>query len=195
MPDVSVVIPTYNRQRLVQDTIDSVLRQTFTDLELIVVDDGSTDDTGRILGERYASRIHYVYQENQGESVARNHGIDLAMGRYIAFVDSDDLWHPDKLKRQIEVLEALPEVGMISTQAHWINYEGMHLKQLPHGHDRKSETIFWSDLVLDNVVAGGGSSAVVRRTCFDHVGGFDRRIRFGEEWDLWLRLARHYLIY
>jgi len=194
MPEVSVVIPTYNRQHLVQQTIDSVLRQTFRDWELIVVDDGSTDDTSDVLSERYGSRIRYVYQRNQGESAARNHGIELAHGQYIAFLDSDDLWHREKLQRQMEVFGAFPDVGIVSTQASWINYEGLLLKQPPHGHDQSDEVISWDDLVLDNVVAGGGSSAIVRRTCVDHAGGFDSQIRFGEEWDLWIRIARHYQV-
>ena len=143
MPKVSVVIPTYNRQRLVQDTIDSVLRQTFGDLELIVIDDGSTDDTRRVLQDRYGTRIRYVYQENQGESAARNHGIALAGGEYVAFVDSDDLWHPQKLERQVEVFEADPGIGLGSTQAYWINYQGLRLRKTPDGQGRQGDTISW----------------------------------------------------
>ncbi|MFW6116144.1 MAG: glycosyltransferase family 2 protein [bacterium] len=192
MPEVSVVIATYNRQRLVQETIDSVLRQTFANLELIVVDDGSTDDTGRILLDRYGSRIRYIYQENQGESAARNRGLEFATGEYIAFLDSDDLWHRNKLQRQIEAFKGLPDTGLVSTQAYLMSYEGLRLEQTPQGYGRETDVILWADLVLDNVVAGGGSSALVRRTCLDHVGWFDTRIRFGEEWDLWLRIARRY---
>jgi GT2 family glycosyltransferase len=195
MPQISVVIPTYNRQHLVQQTIDSVLQQTFSDWELIVVDDGSTDDSRRVLEKRYGSRIRYVYQCNQGESVARNLGVELATGDYVAFLDSDDLWHPDKLKRQIEVMEKHPDVALVGTQAHWINFEGWRLRLPPHGHDQKSNSISWADLVLNNVVAGGGSSALVRRACLANVGGFDPEIRFGEEWDLWIRIARHYGIW
>lgn len=191
---VSVIIPTYNRQELIQETIESVIRQTFSDWELIVVDDGSTDDTRRVLEERYGSRIRYAYQSNQGESAARNHGLSLATAEYVAFLDSDDLWHPNKLQRQLEVIEKSPQAGLISTQAYWMNFEGLRLRQLPHGHDLGHETISWEDLVLDNVVAGGGSSALARRTCLDQVGGFDPQIRFGEEWDLWIRIARHYRI-
>jgi GT2 family glycosyltransferase len=189
MPRVSVVIPTYNRQRLVQDTIDSVLRQTFKDLELIVIDDGSTDDTRRVLHDRYGTRIRYIYQENQGESAARNHGITLAEGEYVGFVDSDDLWHPDKLKSQVELLEANPRIGLVSTQAYWINYQGLRLRKPPEGLGRQTDTISWAELVLDNVIAGGGSSVLIRKECLERAGGFDQSIRFGEEWDLWIRIA------
>ena len=189
MPKVSVVIPTYNRQRLVQDTIDSVLRQTFEDLELIVIDDGSTDDTRRVLQDRYGTRIRYVYQENQGESAARNHGIALADGEYVAFVDSDDLWHPQKLERQVEVSDADPGIGLGSTQAYWINYQGLRLRRTPDGQGRQGESISWGELILDNVIAGGGSSALIRKECLERTGGFDQSIRFGEEWDLWIRIA------
>lgn len=195
MPEVSVVIPTYNRQSLVQDTIDSVLRQTFADLELIVVDDGSTDDTERVLLDRYGSRIRYVYQENQGESAARNHGIDLARGLYIGFVDSDDLWHPDKLKHQVGVLKANSAIGLVSTQAYWMNFKGLLLCRIPDGEGRRNDTITWAELVLDNVVAGGGSSALIRTECLERAGGFDQSIRFGEEWDLWIRIAHDYQVF
>lgn len=194
MPEVSVVLPTYNRRRLVQETIDSVLRQKFADLELIVVDDGSTDDTGRTLTDRYGPLIRYVYQENAGESAARNHGIALSRGKYVGFVDSDDLWHPDKLKRQVEILEANPLVGLVSTQAFWINYLGLQLRKAPDGASRQDDVISWAELVLDNVIAGGGSSSLIRRECLVKAGGFDQAIRFGEEWDLWIRIARDYRV-
>jgi hypothetical protein len=194
VPRVSVVIPTYNRQKLVQEAIASVLRQTYADYEVIVVDDGSTDDTGLVLNQLYGPTIRYFYQDNQGESAARNLGIGRARGEYVAFLDSDDLWHPKKLEHQVDAFELSKDAGMISTQAYWINYEGLRLRLLPHGHDLPGSTISWEDLVLDNVVAGGGSTAMVRRDKLERIGGFDSQIRFGEEWDLWLRLARHVAI-
>lgn len=195
VPTVSIVIPTYNRQRLVQETIDSVLRQSFSDWELLVIDDGSTDETATVLTERYGNSIRYVHQQNQGESAARNKGITLAQGKYVAFLDSDDLWLPNKLQRQVEVLDSQTEVGLVSTQAYWMSNEGLQLQRPPHGHDRASATVSWADLVLGNAIAGGGSSAMVRRRCFELAGTFDASIRFGEEWDLWLRIARHWRVY
>jgi glycosyltransferase involved in cell wall biosynthesis len=194
MPLVSIIIPTYNRERLVQDTIDNVFGQTFTDWELIIIDDGSTDNTQAVLNKRYGDTIRYVYQENQGESAARNHGLGLASGKYLAFLDSDDLWSPIKLECQVAVLEAEHQVGLVYTRAYFINYEGLILRRLPDGHNQHTDTVTWADLVLDNVVAGGGSSATVRRECIERVGSFDERIRFGEEWDLWIRIARHFQV-
>src|SRR5216684_2095663 len=104
-PKVSVVIPNYNRAAKVQNAIQSVLLQTFSDLEVIVVDDGSSDGTGRILGETYGDRIRYCFQTNQGASVARNRGIEEARGEWIAFLDSDDLWEKDKVEYQFKALE------------------------------------------------------------------------------------------
>ena len=104
-PKVSVVIPTYNRAAKVRNAIESVLAQTVTDLEVIVVDDGSSDGTGKILGETFGDRIRYYAQANQGVSVARNKGIEEARGEWIAFLDSDDLWEKEKLEWQFKALE------------------------------------------------------------------------------------------
>ena len=93
-PKVTVVIPTYNRAHLIKDAVESVLNQTYQDFELIVIDDGSTDNTREVLAV-YKDKLTYIYQENQGRSSARNHGIELAQGEYIAFLDSDDVWFPD----------------------------------------------------------------------------------------------------
>ncbi len=107
MPKVSVIIPTFNCAVYLPQAIESVLGQTWQDFELIVVDDGSTDDTCQVLAP-YQNRLVYLYQENQGESSARNKGIQVAQGEYLAFLDSDDLWLATKLERQITVLEAWP---------------------------------------------------------------------------------------
>src|SRR5664280_78606 len=104
-PKVSVIIPTYNRAAKVRDGIESVLAQTVNDLEVIVVDDGSSDGTGNILGETFGDRIRYYAQANQGASVARNKGIAEARGEWIAFLDSDDLWEKEKLEWQFRALE------------------------------------------------------------------------------------------
>src|ERR1700751_5211074 len=111
-PKVSVVIPTYNRAEKVRDGIESILAQTLTDLEIIVVDDGSSDNTGKILGETVGGRIRYYAQTNQGASVARNKGIEEARGEWIAFLDSDDFWEKDKLECQLQALERFsPQCG------------------------------------------------------------------------------------
>jgi glycosyltransferase involved in cell wall biosynthesis len=112
-PQVSVVIPAYNCAAYVGQAVDSVLRQTYTDWEIIVVDDGSRDDTKLIL-EQYGDRIRYIYQQNQGVSIARNRGIELARGEFIAFLDADDYFLPDKIAAQIAVFAAQPNLGITS---------------------------------------------------------------------------------
>ena len=129
MPRVSVIIPTYNRLDYVQEAIDSVLAQTYTDYELIVVDDGSTDGTGDTLKARYGDRIRYLWQENQGWPAARNHGVSIAQGEYIAQLDSDDLWLPEKLVRQVPVLDACPEAVLVFSHVMQIDAEGGVEKQ------------------------------------------------------------------
>jgi glycosyltransferase involved in cell wall biosynthesis len=103
--DVSVIIPTYNRCKFVQEAIDSVLAQTYTNFELIVVDDGSTDGTGEVIQSKYQGKLIYIWQKNQGRSKARNLGISISTGKYLAFLDSDDKWHPEKLMNQVKSLE------------------------------------------------------------------------------------------
>ena len=122
-PKVSVIIPTYNRAAKVRNAIESVLAQTFSDLEVIVVDDGSSDDTGKILGEVFGDRIRYYFQANQGVSVARNKGIVEARGEWIAFLDSDDLWEKDKLEWQFKALEQFgPQCGACYTDVRLFNH-------------------------------------------------------------------------
>jgi hypothetical protein len=190
-PLVSVIIPTYDRKELVQQAIDSVLTQIYSHREVIVVDDGSTDGTGKTLAARYGDRIRYVWQENQGESVARNHGIELARGEYIALLDSDDLWLPEKLARQVAVLDANTDADMVFCQAWIINKQGQRIGESPHGAGLRDSDLALEQLCFENKISGSCSTAVVRRSVFDQIGGFDTRIRFAEDWDLWLRMARH----
>ena len=114
MPKVSVIIPTYNAARWIGETIDSVQSQTYKNYEIIVIDDGSVDSTREVL-EKYIKNINYIYQDNKGVSSARNHGIKISAGEYIAFLDNDDIWLPDKLSLQIQVLESQKNIAMIFT--------------------------------------------------------------------------------
>ena len=112
-PRVTVVIPTYNRAKVILRALETAFAQTYRNLEIIVVDDGSTDDTTAVLAP-YWERIHYIHQSNQGASAARNRGIQEATGEFIAFLDSDDEWLPAKLERQIELLEARPDLSFVA---------------------------------------------------------------------------------
>ena len=126
MPRVSVIIPTYNCARFLGKTIDSALRQTYRDFEVILVDDGSTDDTQALMA-RYSDSVHYVYQSNQGASAARNLAIGHSGGEFIAYLDADDLWSPEKLARQVEYLDTHPTCGFVHTEVSVIDEQDQTL--------------------------------------------------------------------
>lgn len=194
MPRVSVIIPTYNCARFIAATLDSVLAQTDQDFEIIVVDDGSTDNTRAVL-QPYLDRITYIFQQNSERSAARNNALRRAGGEYVAFLDSDDLWTPDKLERQIAVLEANPQVSLVFSQARYIDENGQPISFCGQTIDGEpGEAVKIADysipLLSGNVVAGGGSAAVVRRWMLDEVGEFDLDLVQSEDWDMWVRLAQ-----
>jgi GT2 family glycosyltransferase len=188
-PLVSVIIPTYNYGRFVSEAINSVLAQTFQDFEIIVVDGGSTDDTRSIV-EAMGRQVQYIYQENLGPIVARNTGIRTARGRYIAFLDADDLWLPHKLERQVELMNRHPEVGLVySTIYQFESKSGAIVGEYPVADCRAGHVL--RDLYLHCFVPS--PTPLVRKSVLDDVGLFDEEIRYGsEDWDLWLRIAARY---
>ena len=189
MPKVSVIIPTYNRGRLITRAIDSVLNQTYRNLEIIIIDDGSNDQTGSILGS-YKNRIQYFYQENQGISAARNRGIKEAKGSYIAFLDSDDEWVEDKLAIQVEILDKNPNIGIIHNKMIILNEQGVKVGTKPTNDSGKTfqELIeFIGDLPT--------SSVITRSQCFQKVGVFDESLPTMEDFEMWMRIAKNYEIY
>ena len=180
---VSIVIPTYNRWPMVGEAIESVLAQSYPNFELIVVDDGSTDDTVARL-EKYRSQLRLISQARRGVSAARNVGAGEARGSLLAFLDSDDLWRADKLTCQAEYMELHPEIAICQTEEIWIrnavrvNPRAIHRK--PHGD------IFLSSLELCLV---SPSAVMLRRDLFVALGGFDEALPVCEDYDLWLRIA------
>jgi glycosyltransferase involved in cell wall biosynthesis len=180
----SVIIPVYNRHVPVKEAIDSVLAQTFADFELIVVDDGSTDDTPR-LAEEYGGRIHYVRQEHRGVSAARNAGVGTSSGQWIAFLDSDDRWLPDKLSRQALYIREHPDVCIHQTEEQWIR-KGRRVNPKQR-HLKREGRIFIDSLELCLI---SPSAAVMSRDCFDRYGPFDEDLPACEDYDLWLRVTR-----
>lgn len=184
---VSVIIPTYNRRRYLCEAIDSVLAQTYPHYEIIVVDDGSTDGTGGVLAARYGDRISYLYQANRGEAAARNLGIRHSRGQYIAFLDSDDLWRPAKLEKQLGLLERRPGVGMVSCHAQRIDAAG----NVVTGDTMKSadprKMLPLETLILNSPLLV--STVIVRRECLDEVGLFWEDTRYGEDRGFCLRVA------
>lgn len=187
---VSVIIPTYNRKEYICAAIDSVLSQTITTYEIVVVDDGSTDGTGELLRQRYGDQIRYFYQHNQGEAVARNRAIAESQGQLIALLDSDDVWHPNKLERQLQFFEAHPEVGLVSCQALVIDAAGESKRPTPIYAAFVPEIVPLETLILNSPLYC--SSVIIRKACLDEVGVFEPTIRYGEDRDLFLRVAARY---
>ena len=182
MPKVSVIIPTHNRRELVREAIASVLAQSFSDFELIVVDDGSEDGTAEAVREFLD--VRYVYQPNRGVSAARNHGVSLSTGELIAFLDSDDLWQPCKLERQVVFFVEHAEAQICQTEEIWLR-NGVRVN--PHNKHRKvGGDIFARSLELCLV---SPSAVMMRRELFEHIGGFDEALPACEDYDLWLRIA------
>ena len=181
---VSVIIPTYNRWPMLGEAVESVLAQTMSDYELIVVDDGSTDETPRRLRE-YGARLTVLTQSRSGVSAARNLGARRASGKYLAFLDSDDLWHPRKLQRQLRLMERNPEVEICQTDEIWIR-NGVRVN--PRNRHRKpSGDIFRASLDLCLV---SPSAVMMRRELFERIRGFDESLPVCEDYDLWLRIAK-----
>jgi glycosyltransferase involved in cell wall biosynthesis len=187
---VSVIIPTYNRADLLPQAIDSVLDQAFSGAEVIVVDDGSTDGTARILQARYGDRICYSYQANCGRSAARNRGIAISSAPYLLFLDSDDLLLPGGLQQQVAYLDAHPGVDLLYTDGYFCNEAGRELGLISAARPPHLAADILEDLVISNVIVAC-HSAMVRRLALDAVGPpyFDEALRGTEDEDLWIRLA------
>jgi glycosyltransferase involved in cell wall biosynthesis len=190
------VIPAFNAAAFIERTIDSVLTQGFDDLEVIVVDDGSSDDTGDVVSALGAS-VTLVPGPGRGVSSARNAGVRLSKGEYIAFMDHDDLWEPGKLRRQVEALDADPRAGLVFTQARLVE-GGTLTRVFPEIPDDGSFIDkAYENLVHENYVPM--SSVMVRRDALpglDGAGPFDPELHLSEDWDLWLRIAeRHKIVF
>lgn len=189
-PRVSVVMAAFNAESCIEETLKSALNQTFTDFEILVIDDGSTDGTVEIL-KRIAGvdpRCHWISQANRGPGAARNHGLKVARGELIAFLDHDDLWHPDKLSLQIAMFDAQPDLAVVTCYSTIIDENGYSLGWRLGGAIRGNvyhEMIEW-DMV------SGGSVAMVRRNALEKVSGYDEALLYREDWDLWIRLSRHF---
>lgn len=186
---VSIVLPTYNRHRLVCRAVDSVLDQSYRAFELIVVDDGSTDATAdRLTG--YGDRITVIKQANRGVSAARNAGIQAASGEFIALLDSDDVWLPQKLERQIAFFRANPKAEICQTEEIWIR-NGVRVNPGKR-HKKHSGMIFEKTLPLCLV---SPSAVMLRKSLFDEVGLFDESLPACEDYDLWLRISWRYPVH
>lgn len=184
---VSVVIPNYNYAKYVREAVGSVLAQTYSPLEVIVVDDGSTDESESVLAE-FGDAIKLVRQKNQGVSAARNNGIAESSGEYVAFLDADDVWMPEKIARQIELFENDSALGLTHVGVEDIDAEG---NVLATNLDGLSGEVAADLLLLERaVILGGGSGLMVRRDLLAEIGGFDTRLSTSADWDLFYQSAR-----
>lgn len=189
-PLVSVIIPTYNKAQYLKKAVESVLNQTYKKIEVIVIDDGSTDNTAEIVKSFNDPRIIYFWKENKGPAVARNTGIKKAKGKYIVFLDSDDLWLKEKLETQIDFMEKNSEIGLLGTGCYEMTDKGKVIgkKIFP-----TSNEILQKDLIKYNPFIQ--SSIMTRKEIFDKVGlWYDEKFRESEDYDLWLRIAGNYKI-
>ena len=188
MPRVSVIIPSYNCARYVGRAIDSVCAQTYKDYEILVVDDGSSDDTKDVM-MRYGRKVTYIYQRNQGVSAARNHAISKANGELLAYLDADDMWFPEKLERQVAFLDAHQECGMVHSEMSIINEQDEILharfyeetqRSVPQGHCME---VLLTRCHIQTL------TVVERRSSFDRVGGFDERLPVAQDYLHWIMIA------
>ncbi|PIQ89482.1 MAG: hypothetical protein COV72_02955 [Candidatus Omnitrophica bacterium CG11_big_fil_rev_8_21_14_0_20_42_13] len=198
MLKVSVIIPTHNCARYLPEAIDSVLNQTYQDFEIIVVDDGSTDNTKTIIEEyidKFPGKIHYLYQEHRGPGSARNLGIKKSSGEYIAFQDSDDLWLPEKMKKQINLLEQDIEIKLVFSDMQQRN-ENKIVNKSYLNEKGLCDNIQGENLSLELAKANFifTPTVIVKKNVFSTVGLFNEDYRIGEDYDMWLRIAKRFKI-
>jgi glycosyltransferase involved in cell wall biosynthesis len=186
MPLVSVIIPTFNYSEFLPSAVDSALGQTVRDLEVLVIDDGSTDATRAVIARFSDHRLTYHYQDNRGLAAARNRGIRLASGKYLAFLDADDLWLPGKLERQLPLLEVGGRLGLVYGGYEVIDARG-RVQAVRQPQAIEGDPL--ANLLLGNSVSGSATTSVVRAAVFSCVGLFDESLEAAEDWDMWLRIA------
>ncbi len=188
MPEVSVILPTYNRSKLLPVSVKSALGQSFADLEVVIIDDSPDDEGKNIVKNLNDDRIKYIHHNNpKGLSYARNVGIANSSGKYVAFLDDDDSWHPNKIDSQLMVMKSNEEkYGVIFCRYRLVDGNGYPIKEIPAVETGE----VFSRVLRANIL--GVSTALVKKECLDRVGMFDTSLRSCEDWDLWIRLARHY---
>lgn len=184
-PTVSIVIATYNYGRYLAEALDSALCQTYQDTEFVVVDDGSTDNTAEVIEPYLANpKVRYHLADHVGQPAAKNLGIRLAAGKYIAFLDADDRWLPTKLEKQVACIERSSRTGVVATLQHGIDPSGNSVpsRNLQQHRGNVLDKLFWRNFVCF-------SSSLVRREVFDDVGLFDETLPLAIDYELWLRVA------
>ncbi|MDY6896820.1 MAG: glycosyltransferase [Cyanobacteriota bacterium] len=188
MPLISIIIPVYNGEKTIKETIESVLNQTFVNFELIVIDDGSQDSTLNVISSIEDSRLKVFSYQNAGVAISRNRGIKRASGKFIAFLDADDLWTSDKLESQLKALQSNPQAAVAYSWVDYIDAEGEFLHS---GNHIAINGNAYKQLLVENVLENG-SNPLIRKDALIQVGGFNQSLTPAEDWDMWLRLAAGY---
>jgi len=189
MPKVSVIIPTYNRAYLLNRAINSVLKQSFQDFEIIIVDDASTDVTDNLINTLNDRSIVYIkHKKRRGASAARNTGIEIAHGEYIAFLDSDDEWLPEKLEKQLNVFDnsSYQDLGLVYTACLEIREAKQKRTLIPNFRGD-----ILKNLLVKNYI-GYTSIPLIKKECFTKAGLFDEQLPGSQDWDMWIRIAQYY---
>ena len=187
-PLISVIIPVYNGEKTIRETIESVLNQTFSNLELIVVNDGSQDSTLNIISSIKDPRLQVLSHKNTGKSISRNRGIDKADGEFISFLDADDLWTPDKLEAQLKALQANPQAAVAYS---WVDYIDENGDFFRSGNHITINGNAYEKMLIQNILENG-SNPLIRKQALTEVGYFSESLKHAEDWDMWLRLAARY---
>lgn len=185
---ISVIIPVFNGEKTIEETINSILNQSFKDIEIIIINDGSTDATLEIIKNISDTRIKIFSYANAGLSASRNRGISQAIGEYISFIDADDLWTPDKLECQWQALQENPQAAVAYS---WTNYIDESSKFIKSGRKIKANGDIFTKLLQINFLENG-SNPLIRQKALEKVGGFDESLAAAEDKDMWLRLAANY---
>ncbi|RMG06219.1 MAG: glycosyltransferase [Cyanobacteria bacterium J055] len=188
MPIVSVIIPTYNAEKTIQETVSSVLNQTLSDLELIIINDGSTDRTLDVVSTLDDPRLKVFSYPNAGVAISRNRGLSKATGQYISFIDADDLWTPDKLEAQYQALQDNPQASVAYSWTDYVDESGQFLGVCARATN--SGNLYQLLLLAD--VIGSGSNPLIKAEAIAKVGEFDPAVVPTEDWDMWIRLAEHF---
>jgi len=202
-PLVSVLIPAYNHEQYVEAALQSVVDQTYSNIEIIVINDGSTDRTGEVvlsfISKHTEYNINYIDKLNEGICRTLNKGLELAKGKYVALLASDDIWLPDKIEKQILIMEANLNIGMVFTDHYFMRfYEKTSIKATDYKPSTRDCFInniqnvnMYEKLLTENIIPG--LTVFIRKDCFDKVGGFDNNLK-SEDLDMWLRIAKMYPI-
>ncbi|MGH8001850.1 MAG: glycosyltransferase family 2 protein, partial [Brasilonema sp.] len=189
MSKVTVIIPAYNAMKYLPETVESVLNQTLTYFEVLIINDGSSDGIVEWASQITDSRVRLISQENQGTAAARNKGIVESKGEYIAFLDADDIWEPTKLEKQAQCLDNNPLVGLVDAWTAFID-ENSKPTGIVMKHNSEGDVYKKVVEICDSTVCCG-SSPMIRRSCFDTLGLFDRE-SYIEDVDMWIRIATRY---